>query len=69
MNRKETNKLEREINQVQGLQVTGTRVYGKGSYALDVIDTTTGVPFVVNSPEAWEERLQTIKFNREVLNA
>jgi len=48
-------RLARKIEQT-GTRVTGTRRYGPGAYALDCVDTVSGIPFVVNNPEDWEER-------------
>jgi chlorite dismutase len=50
-------------------QVTGVRSYGKGSYGLDVVDTRTGVSFVVNSAEQWTVRMDDLRFDEETADA
>lgn len=51
MNRAELTKARRLITATAGLRVTGTRIYGRGSYSIDVVDTITGVPFVLHTLE------------------
>jgi chlorite dismutase len=50
-------------------QVTGVRSYGEDSYALDVVDTRTGVSFVVNSVEQWTARMDDLRFDEETADA
>ena len=56
MNKRTAERLARQIGRTPGVQVTGIRRYGPGSYALECVDTRSGYPFVVYNPEDWEER-------------
>lgn len=57
MTKRDAEQLGHEIDRTPGMEVTGTRYYGRGSYALDVVDRRTGYTFVVNNRADWEERL------------
>jgi len=62
MNHREAQRLARRIEREDPrCHVTGTRRYEGSSYALDVVDTRTGIPFVVNSPEDWDDRVRAAK--------
>jgi hypothetical protein len=50
-------------------QVTGLRSYGRGSYGVDVIDTRTGVSFVVNSADQWGTRMYDLRSAEETADA
>jgi hypothetical protein len=45
--------------------VTGTRKYGPGDYAIDVVDTRTGTPFTIHNTEDWYTRVEESKFTQE----
>ena len=54
MTKREAQRVARYIKRLDGVVVTGTRVYrarGGASYELECQDTRTGVPFVVRSME------------------
>ncbi len=56
MNKREANRLACRIAATcRTVHVTGMRNY-EGAYALDCVDTISGIPFVVQSVEDWEER-------------
>jgi len=57
MNKRQAGRLVRKINKAAGYRVTGTRRYGRGDYALDIVYTESGDRFVINSGEQWTERL------------
>ena len=56
MNLKEARVLTRQIDKTSGCRVTGTRKYGRGDYALDVLLTESGDRLVLSSARQWEER-------------
>ncbi len=58
MNKRELQRLAAKVARAGGVLVAGTRRYGRGSYALDCVDTRTGIPFTLYRPEDWEEREQ-----------
>lgn len=59
---KETQRLARQIERDDPrCHVTGTREYESGGYALDVTDTRTGIPFVINSPQDWNDRAESME--------
>ena len=54
MTKREAQRVARYIARLDGVEVTGTRVYrarGGASYELDCQDTRAGMPFVVRSME------------------
>ena len=54
MTKREAQRVARYIARIDGVVVTGTRVYrarGGASYELECQDTRTGVPFVVRDME------------------
>lgn len=59
MNKRKAEAIARDIER-HGLQVTGYRCYDYGkrgaSWAVDVLDTKTGIPFTVDEPGQWHER-------------
>lgn len=61
MTKQEARRLAKEINQRQGVCLTGLRRYEGDNYAVDAVDTRTGIPFVVHSSEAWVERVREAK--------
>jgi hypothetical protein len=61
MMRKEAEKLAKEIDATPGVTVTGYRNDGS-DVAIEVQDTKTGIPFVVDSRESWEERRKAATF-------
>lgn len=59
MDKRTANRLARRIQADDPqCRVTGTRDYGAGDYGLDVIDTRTGISFVVDTEADWEERVK-----------
>ena len=56
MNLKEARALTRKIDKTSGYRVTGTRKYGHGDYALDVLLTKSGDRLVLSSVRQWEDR-------------
>lgn len=59
MTKRETQTVARYIARLDGVEVTGTRVYrarGGARYELDCKDTRTGIPFVVRSMDDLRER-------------
>lgn len=58
MGRTVARRLARQIRKVPGVEVTGTRLYDHRHVAIDVVDTVTGVPFVVHCPADWAERVR-----------
>lgn len=62
MTKREAQRVARYIEKLDGVELTGTRVYrvrGGASYELDCRDTRTGVPFVVRSMDDLAERTST----------
>lgn len=60
MTKREAQRVARYIAKLDGIEITGTRVYrvrGGASYELSCIDTQSGTPFVVRSQEDIEERM------------
>lgn len=60
MTKREAQRVARYCARLEGIEVTGTRVYrvrGGASYELTCTDTRSGVPFVVRSQEDIEERM------------
>lgn len=59
MNKREAERIARDVER-HGLQVTGYRRYDYGSkgasWAVDVTDPATGIPFVVDDAAQWFDR-------------
>ena len=56
MNAKTANRLAKVINQTSGYRVTGTRFYfDVDDYALDIVETRTGQPSVINNPQEFTD--------------
>lgn len=64
MNIRALNKLIKEINGTSGVLVTGTRKYRRGDYSIDVCDTRSGYPFVIDSAAEWDDLQAQSAFDR-----
>jgi hypothetical protein len=64
MTRREAWKLLRQIQREPHIQNARLRFYQDDSYSVEAVDLATGIPFVVHSREAWEERRQAAEFYR-----
>jgi hypothetical protein len=66
MTKREMERVARYIARLDGIEVTGTRVYrvrGGASYELACTDTRTGVQFVVRSQADIDERVADAAFD------
>ena len=60
MTKREAQRVARHIARLQGIQITGTRVYpvrGGASYEIDCVDTGSGAPFIVRSMDDLANRM------------
>ncbi len=67
MNKKEALKLARTVSKdTNGVVIVDELLhYGEGSYSLACRDMISGYRFQVHSREAWEERMDGIRADRE----
>lgn len=61
MTKTEANRLSKIITRTSPhCRIDGLRKWGGDGYELDVVDTTTGVPFVVSDRGEWLDRLTDV---------
>ena len=58
MTKREAQALARKVGRASGCTVTGLRTWGRGRWAVEAVDTLTGIPFTVDSLSDWQERLR-----------